>query len=149
MPLVHFDTKKVTCRPLIETFVDRCPTPEVKEILKKLLTEKGFYDGIALDEPESKNIMAGVGKLDPGAGLPLVEKPIPWDELIYVIEGDMIGSSEGRKITAGPGECFYLSAGTPYAWGSKNGCTVLYVAYPHWWKAIEAAYKAGMLPPVN
>jgi ethanolamine utilization protein EutQ (cupin superfamily) len=149
MPLIHFDTKKITCKPLIETFVDRCPTPEVKEILKKLLTEKGFYDGIALDEPESKNIMAGVGKLDPGAGIPLVEKPIPWDELIYVIEGTMIGTSEGKTITAGPGECFYLSAGTPYAWGSETGCTVLYVAYPHWWKAIENAYKDGMLPPVE
>lgn len=149
MPFIHFNTKKVKVRPLIDTFVDRCPTPEVKKTLKKLLTEKGFYDGIALDEPESQNMMAGVGKLDPGAGLPLVEKPIPWDEIIYVIKGKMIGSSEGKTIKAGPGEVFFLSAGTPYAWGSETGCTVLYVAYPHWWKAIENAYKAGMLPKVD
>jgi ethanolamine utilization protein EutQ (cupin superfamily) len=145
MALLHFDTKDVKVNPLVETFSNRVKPPELKELLRKVMTEQGFYDGIALDHPESEHMMAGVGKLDPGAGTPPSERPIPWDEVIYVIEGDMIGISEGKSYTARAGEVFFVSAGTPLAWSSETGCTVLYVTYPHWWKAIEDAFEAGML----
>ena len=136
MSLLHFDTKDVKVNPMVETFANRVNPPELKTLLRKMIPEQGFYDGIALDHPESQNIMVGVGKLDPGAGTPIFERPIPWDEVIYIIEGTMTGTSEGKSYTAGVGECFFVSAGTPLAWNSETGCTVLYVTYPHWWKAI-------------
>lgn len=85
MALLHFDPKEVKAEPLVETFVKGVKTPKLKELLRKVITEQGFYDGIALDYPESQNMMVGVGKLDPGAGIPIAERPIPWDEVIYVI----------------------------------------------------------------
>lgn len=57
----------------------------------------------------------------------------------------MTGTSEGKSYTAKAGEVFYVSAGTPLNWNSETGCMVLYVTYPHWWKAIENAYAAGLL----
>ncbi len=145
MPLIHFDTRKITLEPMVETIVKHFADPELQDLLRSIITEQGFYDGIGIDYPESEHMLVGVGRLEPGAGIPPVEKPLPTDEVLYVIEGSMIAASEGKRFTAYPGECIYISRGTSYAWSSETGCMVLYVAYPHPWKAIQEAYDAGIL----
>ena len=148
MALLHFDTKELKLLPMADTFANHFEDPAIKDLLYKIITEQGFSDGVALDYPDSKHMLAGVGKLEPGAGIPIEEKPLPWDEVVYILEGSMTGTSEGKSYTATEGEFFFLSKGTSYAWSSETGCTVLYITYPHWWKAIQEAYEVGILEKI-
>ena len=145
MPLIHFDPKEITLEPMVETIVKHFEDPELRKLLRSIITEQGFFDGVAVDYPESKNMVIGIGKLEPGAGIPPVEKPLPTDEVLYVLEGSMTATSEGTSTSVKQGQCIFISQGTNYAWSSEKGCTVLYVAYPPPWKAIQAAYDAGAL----
>ncbi len=74
-----------------------------------------------------------------GAGLMEMENTtFPWtlnyDEMDYVIEGELSILIGGKKITAGPGEVIYIPKGSSIEFSVSGRARFLYFVYPADWQ---------------
>ena len=74
-----------------------------------------------------------------GAGLMEMEDTtFPWtlnyDEMDYVIDGELSILIGGEKITAGPGEVIYIPKGTSIQFSVSGKARFLYFVYPADWQ---------------
>ena len=74
-----------------------------------------------------------------GAGLMEMENTtFPWslnyDEMDYVIEGELSILIGGEKITAGPGEVLYIPKGSSIQFSVSGRARFLYFVYPANWQ---------------
>lgn len=74
-----------------------------------------------------------------GAGLmEMVDTTFPWtlnyDEMDYVIEGELTIIEGGRKTTAGPGEIIYIPKGSSIEFSVHGRARFLYFVYPANWQ---------------
>lgn len=74
-----------------------------------------------------------------GAGLMEMENTtFPWtlnyDEMDYVIEGELSILIGGEKITAGPGEVIYIPKGSSIQFSVSGRARFLYFVYPANWQ---------------
>ena len=75
-----------------------------------------------------------------GAGLMEMEHTtFPWtlnyDEMDYVIEGELSILIGGEKITAGPGEVIYIPKGSSIQFSVSGRARFLYFVYPADWQS--------------
>ena len=75
-----------------------------------------------------------------GAGLMEMENTtFPWtlnyDEMDYVIEGELSILIDGKKVTAGPGEMIYIPKGSSIQFSVSDRARFLYFVYPADWQA--------------
>ena len=75
-----------------------------------------------------------------GAGLMEMEDTtFPWtlnyDEMDYIIEGELSILIGGEKITAGPGEVIYIPKGSSIEFSVSGRARFLYFVYPADWQA--------------
>lgn len=97
MPVRYFNTENHEFEPIAQAFAKHFADPCIQEQVRKQMPEKGFLDAILVDYPESNHMVAGIGKLETGAGIPISERPLMCDEVVYVIEGSMTCTSEGQR----------------------------------------------------
>ena len=74
-----------------------------------------------------------------GAGLMEMENTtLPWtlnyDEMDYVIEGELSILVGGEKVTAGPGEVIYIPRGSSIQFSVPGRARFLYFVYPADWQ---------------
>lgn len=74
-----------------------------------------------------------------GAGLMEMEDTtFPWtlnyDEMDYVIEGELTIVTNGQRITAGPGEVIYIPKGSSIEFSVRGRARFLYFVYPANWQ---------------
>ena len=74
-----------------------------------------------------------------GAGLMEMERTtFPWtlnyDEMDYVIEGELSILIGGEKVTAGPGEVIYIPKGSSIQFSVPERARFLYFVYPADWQ---------------
>ena len=74
-----------------------------------------------------------------GAGLMEMERTtFPWtlnyDEMDYVIEGELTILNSGGKVTAGPGEVIYIPKGSSIQFSVPERARFLYFVYPADWQ---------------
>lgn len=74
-----------------------------------------------------------------GCGLMVMEQTtFPWtlnyDEMDYIIEGELSILVDGNKVTAGPGEVLYIPKGTSIQFSVPNTARFLYFVYPANWQ---------------
>lgn len=75
-----------------------------------------------------------------GCGLMVMEKTtfdwtLTYDEIDYVIEGELSIIIDNRKITAGPGEIILIPKGSTIQFSVPEKARFLYVTYPADWQA--------------
>ncbi len=74
-----------------------------------------------------------------GAGLMEMENTtFPWtlnyDEMDYVIDGELSILVDGEKVTAGPGEVVYIPKGSSIQFSVSGRARFLYFVYPANWQ---------------
>lgn len=74
-----------------------------------------------------------------GAGLMEMEDTtFPWtlnyDEMDYVIDGELTVVIRGERITAGPGEVIYIPKGSSIEFSVRGKARFLYFVYPANWQ---------------
>lgn len=74
-----------------------------------------------------------------GAGLMEMEDTtFPWtlnyDEMDYVIDGELTVIIQGERITAGPGEVIYIPKGSSIEFSVQGRARFLYFVYPANWQ---------------
>lgn len=83
-----------------------------------------------------------------GAGFARFEEcRFPWtlayDELVYVIGGEVRVRSEGELLTATAGDVLFLPNGSTVEYEFPGACSLFFVTYPvNWAAAIEEAVDA-------
>lgn len=75
-----------------------------------------------------------------GAGLMVMEETtfswhLEYDEIDYVIEGQLTVHSPGGSITAGPGQVILIPKGSSIQFSAPEKARFLYVTYPADWKS--------------
>ena len=73
-----------------------------------------------------------------GAGLMVMEKTtFPWhltyDEVDYIIEGQLTVYSQSGSVTAGPGQAILIPKGSQIQFSAPEFARFLYVTYPADW----------------
>lgn len=74
-----------------------------------------------------------------GAGLMVMEKTtFPWqlsyDEIDYVIEGELTVRTDQGSVTAGPGQVILIPKGSQIQFSAPERARFLYVTYPADWQ---------------
>ncbi|MBW7968086.1 AraC family ligand binding domain-containing protein [Bradyrhizobium sp. BR 10289] len=94
-----------------------------------------IYAGNVIDQRHGGPVTIGFGRYAPDQSL--VEK-LAVDDIMLVLEGQLSVTSEGRTVTAGPGEIVYMPKGETVTIRSLGqGAVTAYVTYPHWQEARE------------
>jgi ethanolamine utilization protein EutQ len=94
------------------------PVPAERVALKDLFTVE-----------ESPRLGAGVMELDRTS----LDWKLTYDEIDYVIEGELEIVIEGRKVRAEAGQVVYIPKGTAITFSAPGRARFLYVVYPANW----------------
>jgi len=83
-----------------------------------------------------------------GAGLVRMTRGrIPWtvryDEVIYVVDGELIIDHDGTSTVAGPGDVVFLREWTPIAYRTESQTTFFWALYPADWRTSRPVPSAG------
>lgn len=78
---------------------------------------------------ESPNMGFGIMEIDNTS----FEWTLSYDEVDYIIDGDLDIIIDGRKVTAGPGEVMYIPKDTHVTFSTPNKVRFMYVCYPANW----------------
>ena len=82
----------------------------------------------AIGAPEGASMCIGCWRFDAGTSFDWTYDE--GDELIYLTEGSLDIRSEGKTLSANPGDFVYFSKGTKASFSTENGVTGLYTGYP-------------------
>lgn len=74
-----------------------------------------------------------------GAGImEMTDSRFPWrltyDEMDYIIEGQLDVIEQGRTTSAGPGELLYIPKDSSIEFAARGHCRFLYFVYPANWQ---------------
>ncbi|MGY4105489.1 cupin domain-containing protein [Ignavigranum ruoffiae] len=61
---------------------------------------------------------------------------LTYDEIDYIIEGELSININGNTITAGPGEIILIPKGSSIQFSVKNKARFLYIVYPANWQNV-------------
>lgn len=92
-----------------------------------------IFAGNVIDQRHGGPITVGYGRYGPGQSL---HEILAVDDVMVVLEGRLSVSTDGRTVTAGPGEIIYMPKGaTVTIRAHDEGAVTAYVTYPHWQEA--------------
>ncbi|MEM9570393.1 MAG: hypothetical protein AAF996_02940 [Pseudomonadota bacterium] len=143
MAVTVFDPKKVQVGPIGSIMADKVSDEGLKEFFRSKDEVDGNLSSVLVDSSDA--IGVGVGTWDPGQK---TDTPIPlmFDEVLFLVSGELIITIDGLETRVSEGEVAHLSAKQMVMFGSEKGCRLVWVTSPPTWKAIEAAWKAGLIP---
>lgn len=126
--------EKITGRPPALFTVKSIPVPKMQ------VTEADRMNtGNPADRVYTKDFLTLAESPRLGAGLMTMEHTtFPWtlnyDELDYVIEGQLTVCMDGQTATAGPGEVIYIPKGSSITFSVPDKARFLYFVYPADWQ---------------
>jgi ethanolamine utilization protein EutQ (cupin superfamily) len=92
--------------------------------------EGEVFAGNLVDQRHGGPITIGYGRWGPDQG---IDESMAVDDVMILLEGRMTVSSNGRSMTAGPGEIVYMPKGQKVTIRAhEEGAVTAYVTYPHW-----------------
>lgn len=143
MSITVFDPKKVQVGPIGSIMADKVSDEGLKAFFRSKDEVDGNLSSVLVDNSEA--IAVGVGTWEPGQK---TDTPIPlmFDEVLFIVSGELIVTIEGDETRVNEGEVAHLSAKQMVMFGSEKGCRLVWVTSPPTWKAIEAAWTAGLIP---
>ena len=142
MALKKITPNQLEFAPIGENVAKRIKIPAAKERVIQKFSDEGMENSII--SPENSALTVGCGRFVAGA-MTAQEIPVSYEEVLAVLEGSVTLTSGGEEHTAQAGEFFYIEAGSPVRFSSKDGCLLLFVTCPPVWSAFEKAFKAGKL----
>ncbi len=83
-----------------------------------------------ISAPASTSLGGGLLRMD-GATFP--DWTLKYDEVLYVLEGELEVESDGGSAVAGPGEMILIAGGGTVTYRSKAGTKTFVVLYPRDW----------------
>lgn len=143
MRVTVFDPEKVEVGPIGPMMAGHVTDPGLKEFLEAKSEEDGNLSSIVVGD--SDNMGIGVGTWMKGQG---TDKPVPlmFDEALVVVSGSIIITIDDEEITARQGQIVHLHAKQMVMFRSEEDCRLVWITCPPTWKALEAAWKQGLIP---
>jgi len=143
MSITVFDPKAVKVGPVGSIMADKVSDEGLKEFFRSKDDVDGNLSSVLVDNSEA--IGVGVGTWTPGQK---TDKPIPlmFDEVLFIVSGELVITIDGKETRVSEGEVAHLHAKQMVMFGSEKGCRLVWVTSPPTWKAIEAAWTAGLIP---
>ena len=135
--------EKIVRQVVMETLGGKCDCP-VKKIPVPMLdvTEEHRMDtgtGNPSDRVWTRDLFTLEESPRLGCGLMVMERTtFPWtlnyDEIDYVVEGELSILIDGQCVTAGPGEIILIPKGSSIQFSVKDKARFLYFVYPANWQ---------------
>ena len=86
-----------------------------------------------IDQRHGGPITIGYGRYGPNQS---IDETLAVDDVMVVIEGRLLVSTDAGTVTAGPGEIVYMPKGESVTIRAhEQGAMTAYVTYPHWQEA--------------
>ena len=143
MSVTVFDPKKVEVGAIGSIMAEKVSDEGLKAFFRSKDEVDGNLSSVMVDNSEA--IGVGVGTWDAGQK---TDAPIPlmFDEVLFIISGELVITIDGIETRVREGEVAHLPAKQMVMFGSETGCRLVWVTSPPTWKAIEAAWTAGLIP---
>ena len=146
MAITVFNPQTIEVGPIGPMMAAKVANEGLKEFFESKSGEDGDGNLSSIVIGDSDNIGVGVGTWDAGQG---TKEPIPvmFDEVLFIIEGTLIVSTDDERREAHQGEVVHIAAGSFVSFNSTEGCRLVWCTSPPTWKALEAAWEAGLMRP--
>lgn len=99
------------------------------EVFDTGISDNKVYYKEILSSKESPNMAVGF--------LKIINSTFPWqlsyDEIDYILEGDVTIKINGNEYTAYAGDIIYIPKGSDVVWSAKEYTKLLYITYPANW----------------
>lgn len=116
-----------------------CPVKKVPVPALSVTEEHRMDTGNPADRVWTRDLFTLEESPRLGCGLMVMEQTtFPWtlnyDEMDYIIEGELNILVGDNKVSAGPGEVIYIPKGTSIQFSVPNSARFLYFVYPANWQ---------------
>lgn len=92
-----------------------------------------IFTGNLVDERHGGSVTVGYGRWGAGQSL---EETMAVDDIIILLESGLTVTSDGRTMSAGPGDIVHMPRGEKVnIRAHAEGALTAYVTYPHWKEA--------------
>ena len=117
---------------------DDCPVKKIAVPALDVTEEHRMDTGNPADRVWTRDLFTLEESPRLGCGLMVMERTtFPWtlnyDEIDYVIEGQLTIIIDGKRVTAGPGEIILIPKGSSIHFSVENKARFLYFVYPANW----------------
>ena len=118
---------------------DDCPVKKVSVPALDVTEEHRMDTGNPADRVWTRDLFTLQESPRLGCGLMVMERTtFPWtlnyDEIDYVVEGELSILIDGKRVTAGPGEIILIPKGSSIHFSVENKARFLYFVYPANWQ---------------
>ena len=117
---------------------DDCPVKKIAVPTLTVTEEHRMDTGNPADRVWTRDLFTLEESPRLGCGLMVMEHTtFPWtlnyDEIDYVVEGELSILIDGKRVTAGPGEIILIPKGSSIHFSVENKARFLYFVYPANW----------------
>ncbi len=146
MAITVFDPKTTEVGPIGPMMAAKVSNGGLKAFFESKSGEDGDGNLSSIVIGDSDNLGLGVGTWEAGQG---TKEPIPvmFDEVLFIVQGDLRVSAEGSSREARRGEVVHIAAGSFVSFHSTGGCRLVWCTSPPTWRALESAWDAGLMRP--
>lgn len=143
MSITVFTPKDVEVGPIGSIMADKVSDEGLKAFFRKKDEVDRNLSSVLVDDSDAMGV--GVGTWEPGQR---TKTPIPlmFDEVLFIVSGEFIITIDGEETRVSEGQVAHLPAKQMVMFASETGCRLVWVTSPPTWKAIEAAWVAGLIP---
>ncbi len=118
---------------------DDCPVKKIAVPTLTVTEEHRMDTGNPADRVWTRDLFTLEESPRLGCGLMVMEHTtFPWtlnyDEIDYVIDGELSILIDGKRVTAGPGEIILIPKGSSIHFSVENKARFLYFVYPANWQ---------------
>jgi len=122
--------------------VKECDPSGVRLVRGESVTLDRFDTGVVSDKVGIREILSRKECPNLATGFMEIEKSsfdwtLGYDELDYIVEGDMEITVAGNKYTGHAGDVFFIPMNTSITFGSPNYCKFFFTAYPSNWQELS------------
>lgn len=119
-----------------------CDPSGIRLVRGESVTLDRFDTGVASDKVGIKEILNIRECPNLATGFMEIEKTsfdwtLGYDELDYIIEGDMDITVDGKTYRGRAGDVFFIPMNTSITFGSPNYCKFFFTAYPQNWRELS------------
>jgi len=126
----------------VPRIVKECDQSGIRLIRGGSVTLDRFDTGVASDKVGIKEILSTKECPNLATGFMEIEKSsfdwtLGYDELDYIVEGDMDITVDGKTYRGHAGDVFFIPMNTSITFGSPNYCKFFFTAYPSNWQELS------------
>ncbi|MEL7536562.1 MAG: cupin domain-containing protein [Pseudomonadota bacterium] len=143
MSVTVFSPKDVEVGPIGSVMAEKVSDEGLKDFFREKDKIDRNLSAVLVDDSPAMGV--GVGTWEPGQK---TNKPIPlmFDEVLFIVSGEIVITIDGVETRVNEGDVAHLPAKQMVMFRSDSGCRLVWVTSPPTWKAIEAAWVAGVIP---